>query len=242
VPALSDLAWTSLDHAAERLLVVPVGATEQHGPHLPFTTDTDIALALAEALDRQRGDVVVAPAIALGSSGEHQAFPGTLSIGAEATELLLVELGRSATETFRRVLLVSTHGGNAGPVAAAVSRLRDEGRDVRAWFPRWDGDAHAGHVETSVMLALAPDRVAWDAAVRGETAPIGGLLPELRRSGVRAISPSGVLGDARTATAGAGRSLLRRASADLLALVAAWTAAEHPVAARTPAAASPAAG
>ena len=72
---------------------------------------------------------------------------------------MLVELGRSATETFARVLFVCAHGGNAEPLAEAVARLRAEGRDVRAWSPRWSGDAHAGHLETSLMLAIAPERV-----------------------------------------------------------------------------------
>ncbi|MYR62381.1 creatininase family protein, partial [Streptomyces sp. SID625] len=75
--------------AADCVLVVPVGSTEQHGPHLPFTVDTDIALALAERLAAVREWVVLAPPVHYGSSGEHAGFPGTLSIGLAATELLL---------------------------------------------------------------------------------------------------------------------------------------------------------
>ncbi|WP_210492861.1 mycofactocin biosynthesis peptidyl-dipeptidase MftE [Patulibacter sp. SYSU D01012] len=219
---LADTRWTDLSEGKGLLLVVPVGATEQHGPHLPMTTDTDIAVALAAALDRERDDVVLAPPVAFGSSGEHQAFPGTLSIGREATELLLVELGRSATETFRRVLFVSTHGGNVEPVNAAVRRLREEGRDVRAWSPGWDGDLHAGHVETSVMLVLAPEAVRTGSVVRGETAPLDEILPQMRREGVIGVSASGVLGDATTATVEDGRTLLRRALTDLAEAVEAW--------------------
>lgn len=224
----------SLEHAtspaagalAQSVLVIPVGATEQHGPHLPLTTDTDIAAGLAAALaEAAHGLVIVGPAVAYGSSGEHQAFAGTLSVGAEATESLLVELGRSATCTWPRVLLLSTHGGNAVPVTRAVERLRAEARDVRAWSPRWDGDAHAGHVETSVMLALAPDRVELDAAARGATQPLLELLPRMRARGVAAVSPNGVLGDPRDADAGAGRDLIDTATAELLALVRGWDAA-----------------
>ena len=110
-----SLQQSSSPRAAELrhlVLLVPVGATEQHGPHLPLTTDTDIAVALAERVAAVAREVVVAPSISYGSSGEHQDFAGTLSVGGPATEQLLVELGRSATATWSRVLLICTHGGN----------------------------------------------------------------------------------------------------------------------------------
>jgi mycofactocin precursor peptide peptidase len=153
---LADTTWPEIGErgAAPTTLLVPLGATEQHGPHLPLGTDAAIAVALAEGAAARIPAALVAPVLPYGSSGEHQDFPGTLSIGAEATELILVELGRSATETFPRVLFVNAHGGNAAPLAAAVARLRDEGRDVRAWSPRFGGDAHAGRTETSLILAL----------------------------------------------------------------------------------------
>ena len=145
------------------VLAVPVGSTEQHGPHLPLTTDADLAVALCHQLGAQLDSLVlVAPPIFYGSSGEHEGFAGTISIGQEATELLLTELGRSATRTFSRVLLVSTHGGNTEAVRRAVARLRAESRDVSVWFPRWPGDAHAGRAETSLQLALAPGTVRLD--------------------------------------------------------------------------------
>jgi mycofactocin precursor peptide peptidase len=210
--------------AAGALLAVPVGATEQHGPHLPLDTDTGLAVALCARLAAARPGVLAAPPLAYGASGEHQDFPGTLSIGTEATELLLVELCRSATRTFSRVLLVSTHGGNAGPVRRAERRLRAESRDVLAWLPAWEGDAHAGRAETSLELALAPDRVRLESAEAGNTRPLTELMPELRRSGVRAVSPNGVLGDPAGASTAEGTALLGRLFADLLAAVDAWRA------------------
>lgn len=221
----AELAWPETQARAAQLLLVPLGSTEQHGPHLPASTDTDLAEALAAGLAELRGDVLVAPAVAYGASGEHADFPGTLSIGHEALRLLLVELGRSATLTWPRVLLLSTHGGNAGSVRDAVALLRAEGRDIRAWSPRWGGDAHAGRTETSLQLALSPDRVRTAALAPGVTGDLCDLLPELRRSGVRAVSSSGVLGDPLGAEAGEGRRLLAAAMTDLRGVVDSWIGA-----------------
>jgi creatinine amidohydrolase len=200
-------------------LLVPLGATEQHGPHLPLGTDTTIAVALAEAAGERIVGAVVAPPLAYGSSGEHQDFAGTLSIGAAATELLLVELARSAGETFDRIVFVNAHGGNAMPLAAAVARLREEGRDARAWSPRLGGDAHAGRTETSLMLALEPAAVSGE-PVAGNTAGLAELIDDLRAEGVQAVSSNGVLGDPTEASAEEGRALLDAAVEDLCAFCA----------------------
>jgi creatinine amidohydrolase len=210
---LGDLTSPAVPDGA--LLVVPLGSTEQHGPHLPLSTDTDVALALAARIP----DAVVAPALPYGSSGEHAGFAGTLSIGQLALELVLVELVRSA-DAFARVLLLNGHGGNAEPVRRAVSTLRAEGRDVRAWGPSWDGDAHAGRTETSLLLAL--DRPVGEARPVGATGPVASLLPAMRAGGVRAVSGNGVLGDARGASAEEGTTLLDEATADLMAFLETW--------------------
>ncbi|MDQ1395797.1 MAG: mycofactocin precursor peptide peptidase, partial [Acidimicrobiaceae bacterium] len=208
--------------AGSCLLAVPLGSTEQHGPHLPFTTDTDIAARLAEGLARARHDVVVAPALPFGSSGEHAGFPGTLSIGAAALECVVVELVRSA-DAFAGVVLVSAHGGNAEPLAAAVVTLRHEGRRVLPWSPRIaGGDAHAGRTETSMMLAVRREAVALDRAEAGERCPIEELMPRLRAGGVAAVAPNGVLGDPAGATAEEGEALLDGLLADLVAAVDGW--------------------
>jgi len=220
---VTGLTWPEVaDRAGSTILAVPVGSTEQHGPHLPLSTDTDVAVALAERLAATRGDVLVAPPIAYGASGEHAAFAGTLSIGAAALELVLVELGRSA-DAFAGVVLVNGHGGNAEPVARAVATLRHEGRRVLAWSPRLDGaDAHAGRTETSLLLALRPEAVRLDRAAAGDTRPLADVLPDLRAGGVAAVSPNGVLGDPAGASAAEGATLLDTLAADLVAAVAAW--------------------
>lgn len=217
--------WTDLvASASTTVLAVPLGATEQHGPHLPLDTDTSIAVALAQRLAGARNDVLVAPAVPYGSSGEHAGFPGTLSIGGPALTTLVVELVRSA-DAFAGVVLVGGHGGNLGAVTDAVDLLRAEGRRVLAWQPRVpNGDAHAGRTETSLVLALAPGDVALGSAASGDTRPIAELLPELRAGGVVAVSANGVLGDPSGASAEEGRTLLDSMVADLVAAVGAWAA------------------
>jgi mycofactocin precursor peptide peptidase len=212
--------------AADGVLAVPVGSTEQHGPHLPLGTDTDVALALCRALAARCPWVAVAPPVAYGASGEHAGFAGTLSIGLEVMELVLLELGRSAGETYRRLVFVSCHGGNGGPAVRAVRRLRAESRDVLLWTPRFDGDAHAGRTETSLQLALGA-RVDPALAGPGNPTPIRELLPALREHGVRALAPNGILGDPTGASAAEGQALLTALTEDLTTTVETWLSLRH---------------
>jgi creatinine amidohydrolase len=203
------------------LLVLPLGAIEQHGPHLPYDTDMVIAGVLAERLATHRDDCVVAPVMPYGSSGEHAGFPGVLSIGINLIEAVIVEIGRSARATFAGLIVVSAHGGNHAALARAQGTLAREGQRVVAWSPRFEGgDAHAGHTETSIMLALQPDRVARERIAPGVTAPIVTLMDRLQREGVCAVSENGILGDPSRASAEAGRALLNSATSNLIACVA----------------------
>ena len=222
---LGDVTWTDHWHAGKRpLLAVPIGSCEQHGPHLPLDTDTRIAVALAQGLvsSFEPGDVLIGPTLEATSSGEHAGFPGTLSVGADVVERLIVELVRSA-DWSAGVVLVNGHGGNADPVRRAVSTLLGEDRRVLAWWPHIrDGDAHAGESETSMMLALAPELVRMTRAEAGRQEPIVDLIDDLRLNGVRAVSPNGILGDPRSATANHGKTLLTRLIIDLVAAVDEW--------------------
>lgn len=196
------------------MLLIPLGASEQHGPHLPIETDTIIATAWADAVAARMDGAVVAPPLPYGSSGEHQDFPGTLSIGGPVLQQVVIELARSAAETFDRLVLLSGHAGNDGALREATGQLRHEGHDVLHLVPWWPTgsfgpiDAHAGRTETSLLLHLAPDRVRLELAEAGNTDDLADVLDRLMADGVAAVAPNGVLGDPGGATADEGRSLL----------------------------------
>ena len=201
---------TSRDVASvdKPILVVPIGSCEQHGPHLPIGTDSIVAEALCDAIATANVRVVIGPTLTVTSSGEHSGFPGTLSVGSPVTSSMVVELVRSA-DWASSVVLVNGHGGNVAAVQDAVETLRAEARNVTEWWPRVaDGDAHAGNVETSIMLHLAEHLVNMELAEVGNTRPLGEIAGALRSNGLRAVSPNGVLGDPRTATARAGSALM----------------------------------
>ncbi|OBI73141.1 mycofactocin biosynthesis peptidyl-dipeptidase MftE [Mycobacterium sp. E740] len=209
VPSVSELANATSKQlqSTQSALLVPLGSTEQHGPHLPLDTDTRIATAVSRAVVSRLGgndgwNWLVAPPVAYGASGEHEEFSGTVSIGTSALRLLLVEYGRSASRWASRVVFVNGHGGNVEALAGATALLRYEGRDA-AWCPCTvaGADAHAGHTETSVLLHISPSDVRMHERVPGNVAPLRELIPELRAGGVAAVSEVGVLGDPTTATA-----------------------------------------
>ncbi|WP_182379225.1 mycofactocin biosynthesis peptidyl-dipeptidase MftE [Nocardioides sp. WS12] len=197
--------------AGTRLVLVPVGSLEQHGPHLPLDTDTVIATAVAKCA-AERLNAWVAPAIAYGSSGEHQSFPGTVSVGTEALAHTVIELVRSMRTWAGRVLLVNGHGGNITALKRAVDQLTHEGHDVdwvacRTEQEHGKSDLHAGFAETSLMLHLHPWDVRVDLAEVGDTRPLAETLPLMMSGGVAAVSANGVLGDPTGATAGWGAQL-----------------------------------
>lgn len=204
---LGDATWP--ETVGARLVLVPLGSVEQHGPHLPLDTDTVIAVAVAERVAALRPGTWVAPALTYGSSGEHQSFPGTCSVGSEALAHLVVELARSLRTWAGRVVIVNAHGGN-------VAALRGSGEIE--WVPcaSKDVDLHAGFTETSLMLHLRPESVRLDLAEAGNTQPLRELLPAMVARGVAAVSPNGVLGDPGGATAAEGERVLEAMVADVL--------------------------
>ena len=232
---LGDATWNEIDRATTAgrrsddgtlapILLIPIGSTEQHGPHLPLATDTLIAEEIAERAVHHTDGLMIGPTISVSASGEHADFPGTLSIGTSTTTALVVELVRSA-DWAAGVVLVNGHGGNHAAITDAVTTLTAEGRSALGWWPSWprrlDGgpaDLHAGRIETSMMLAIDPGLVRLELAVADADASI----EELQARGVRAVSANGVLGDPRRRVGTRGEKFITAFVQDLVHQIERW--------------------
>jgi creatinine amidohydrolase len=204
---------TSAEIAESRpILLLPLGAWEQHGPHLPLDTDTIIiSRVIADVLrheDLHTVNVMTAPALSITASDEHQGFPGTLSTGTQALKDSVVAICRSASWA-QGVCIVNGHGGNADALLAITSALTYEKTTHSIWsLPSYiGGDMHAGRTETSLLLHIAPHEVRTNVIARGATQDTG-LVKAMRTGGVQAVSENGIIGDASTATAAHGKAVL----------------------------------
>jgi len=218
----SDLAWPDLVGIHDTDVgLVPVGATEQHGPHLPTATDTIIASGLCELVSARTGALVL-PAMPVGASyGHGTELPGTLSLTPE----LLAALARqwvewAATSGLRRLLFVNAHFGNSASLAIATDHLRLFRPDLRVAAVDWwtldptvatesvlDGaDLHANRSETSVMLALAPELVHRERLAGSDDPDRTARL--VFRYTAPALSKNGVTGRPSEATVELGQKLV----------------------------------
>lgn len=211
-------------------MVLPLGATEQHGPHLPLGTDTIRAAALADRVSERLGPgVLVAPALPFGCSDEHSGFPGLLGLETETLARVVLDLARRLKGWgVGRLVLLSAHGGNGDALDLALKLLRQELPDLevrtnghleeiartalevahRDGIPANALGLHAGEGETSEMLHLRPDLVEQDGSAPGFTGDMEAVLDRLREGGLRAVTASGVLGDPTRAEAGRGARYL----------------------------------
>lgn len=227
--AIGEATWPELEAAVRRGYVtalVPLGATEQHGPHLPCRTDTLRAGAIARRVAHGLGEpVLLAPVLPVGASDEHRGFPGLLGMSTETLTTVLVDLAeRLRTWGVERLILLSAHGGNVGAVRAAAERIRGElppltvavpyGADGRLDAARQEGVSrarmglHAGEAETSEILAIDGAAVRHDRLERGLVDDPAALLDRMRSEPLIALSPSGVIGDPRRSDAERGRRYL----------------------------------
>ena len=243
MPELRSRMWPSLgeDETAaaigrDPVVVLPLAATEQHGPHLPVTTDTDIGLGLLEAAFRALPDDCEAwalPPVTVGASDEHLNFHGTKSVSSDELTRLIHETGaRLADAGVRRLVLSNSHGGNRHAMEVAGIRLRREHAMLvvkTSYFrfarpgiglpeAEWRHGLHGGAVETAMMMHLHSERVRTEAV--GDFPSFGAELEEtLLRLGPEGqasfawlaedLNPSGVVGDARLASAEMGARLVQ---------------------------------
>jgi creatinine amidohydrolase len=221
----ADNSWTDVAAhfaATAGLAILPFGALEQHGPHLPLATDTLTAERVAAEL-AERMDAVLLPAIAYGETWNNAGYPGTVSLSPATVTAIAVDIGRSLVHSGARAFaIVNGDWGNRAPLTEAVRILTDEraipatvldypGMDdavarLRESRPAFAGLNHAEEVETSIILAISPGLVHPD---RYESA-----YPDFPNDfGVRPMqlhpfSPSGVFGDPATASAAKGDAIL----------------------------------
>jgi creatinine amidohydrolase len=242
---LSTEAFSRLDMDGV-VALLPVAAVEQHGPHLPVRVDAAInagILARAAELLPEGAELLVLPALPIGKSNEHLAFPGTLTLSYETLARLWIEVGESVARSgCRRLILFNSHGGQPQLVDVVCRELRVRHAMLAVactWFQTIDMSdlfgaeelghgIHAGAVETSVMLHLHPGFVDMERAedFRSSSIEIAAGNEVLRSEGktgfgwqMQDLHPSGAAGDARAASAGKGREIVERAARALATLV-----------------------
>ncbi|KQS85142.1 creatininase [Methylobacterium sp. Leaf361] len=245
-PTPKESAWNRLTAEAlndlacrDAIVLLPVASTEQHGPHLPTGVDDILGTAFCRrTAERLAPDhpVVVAPTLWCGLADHHVAFGGTFTLSLATFHAVLRDLCRSIlTAGFRKILLVNSHGGNISALASlAVELTREldapiatttyfmEAAEAVSELLEDQGNVmHACEAETAMMMALEPGLV--DAArlpeAYGPAFDIAAsLMPTLKRvHGWQEVSPSGVAGDARRASAAKGEAVLEACATALAA-------------------------
>ena len=227
---LARMTWPDVRDAIEQcgIGLLPVGAIEQHGPHLPLNTDWAIASHIARTVSEAE-DLLLLPGFEVGVSHEHRQFWGTLTISPDALRDQAIGMARSAGgHGLRRIVFVNGHGSNCAPLSEAARTLRDDG--IFAFVFNWwesisavladlfpDPTAHAGSIETSLMMAIDPDAVRRDRFDDADAAVHWGTRVEGVLTGLDAadFTEMGNVGDPRRADAEKGEAVLAASCASL---------------------------
>jgi creatinine amidohydrolase len=228
---LENLPWPEAQGTLDDVLLLPVGAMEQHGPHLPLNTDTLIATASCHAASALTGAPVLAPLNYAVSLGHTEKWPGTFAIMHETLMHTVRDIARWAVASgWRRLLIVNSHFGNDAALRCAVDRLRFDfvGRllvavrntwaltqEIAAKFSRDAADWHANEAETSLILHIAPNLVRTGRIGDDPDRTGGYVFPHM----VANTSTNGVTGRPSEASAKRGESLIEEIGAALAALI-----------------------
>jgi creatinine amidohydrolase len=238
-PSFCGLRATSVEvsERSPNFAVLPVGAHEQHGAHLPLSTDTIVASWAGEQVARRLGGLLL-PTIPYGTSFTHRTFAGTVTLEWSTLAALVGDVVANCYEHgVMTVFIMSGHGGNfiLNPCVRSINARCPEGQTVLVPETVFFGasmtadDFHAGRWETSLGLALAADDVRMERAV--DFVPAGVNRAELTNRPISQFTPTGVWGHATEATVEEGHRLLDEMGERLCAYVAGWLAqlaAEHP--------------
>lgn len=201
--------------------ILPVGATEFHGPHLPYGTDTIGAEVLAEAIARDLGRTLVLPALSYGVSHHHMAWPWTLSIRPDTMIAVVQDIAESLiAHGIQKLLILTAHDGNPGPAEAAARILSQEhdmsvalfsgwqGKSSKLLAPDWDIDLdHAGQSELSLVLYAAPETARPDLATEEPHQFMDHPVEVI--GGFDGTVPKGFSGNAMAATAEEGEAIVQ---------------------------------
>lgn len=235
---LSDMTWLEVKNALKKtdVVLLPIGSTEQHGPHLPLGTDTLIAYKIAKEVARKI-EAIVAPPMPIGFSVEHLSFPGTLTVAPKIFMALIRNVCKSLIQHgFRKIIIINGHGGNKGLIEAATRELKHKTKativiaDVYEVISeatvhkkiRIYKAAHACELETSMMLALYPEKVRTKKIQKKTLTPTG---LSVLKNGVKYVwltkelSKSGVIGDPVKATAEQGQMLFKIITSQLIIFI-----------------------
>ena len=227
---MEEMNWVDISEAIQKgftTVVIGVGSTEQHGPHLPTQTDSVIGDFLAHLIALKLENALQAQTIRIGCSDHHLSFSGTISLKPETLKAIISDYVKSLSRHgFKTIIFIPSHGGNFNPVGEAIAELKPKYPGfkligytdlIKFGFKMFkiarrygismeEAGIHAGEFETSQMLALVEDQVITGRFEPGYVGRIeGDIGKKLFEKGMSAISSIGVLGDPTRADIERGR-------------------------------------
>jgi creatinine amidohydrolase len=233
---LTSATWPEVEESVRTgritKVILPIGSLEQHGPHLPLSTDTTIADYVARQVSNRCNTAFLLPSIQLGCASEHMGFPGTVFLKPETMSDIILDISYSLMKSkLTKIFIINGHGGNRATIDATIIKIKQtfpqldvysftiidivkqKFNEIRKSGRRLVG--HADEIETSIMLAIQPEIVDMSKAVREEPSlpkPLSFESEDIAKISfawnARELTKSGVIGDALLASAETGKILL----------------------------------